>query len=305
MSVSEKANQFDKSGQILTYLAKNRPSTKYGIERGLRGPLFSPIDHATLYKLISILKETGSIYVVKTGTSRVGLRMEYYDLTVFGLIGAIQHDYERKKTNPEEPYVLNLRMLADKYGSHLPLVFGKWQFFHDKGWKPDEWLRESSYRFVNWKKWMPFREHIGRVTDTNSHELQLEEWQADFLRLTLLHRYGHDWSLSKNLRKQVSTWDDVMRDGLYLAFFKIRNIEEPMWIQPCMIKQRFFAQKEARVSELDKIWAEDREIRGWITASLTRFADMYFERARWFEKRKKQLESFRKRALRQGRHKIA
>jgi len=287
---STQGDWLDRYAEVLTYLAKFGPATKYGIENGLRPPNFSRIDHATLYKIASQLKELDLIKVVKTGKSRVGMRMEYYDPTLFGLIGAIQYDSEVSRASNRKR-LLELNGLAEKYGSDLPLIFGKWRFFAEMGWDPDEWFLNSSCRFVNWKRWAQFMAQLPKRGDP-AKMFRPDEQQIEFFHLMIPYTFGRDWDFVEGMRGKVPSWQDVVRNGLYFGFFNI-PVPEVMWVQPTRTKRPFFDKEEANTSRLDTIWAKDWEIYHWITEAVTVVAGMYSERVQWFEKRKKRLEALK------------
>jgi hypothetical protein len=172
--------KMDKHGQVLMHLATRGPSTKYQMEKDIA----PRIDHATLHKVVSALKKTGSIKVVRAERSRVGLRVEHYDLTLGGVIGAIQSDEKRSKMElpsieemveaylkgerkifekPKQRYLLDLDLVAAKYHSYLPLVFGKWKFFDETGWRPHEWFRLISWSGFNWPYWFELITSEGKI----------------------------------------------------------------------------------------------------------------------------------------------
>jgi hypothetical protein len=110
---------------VLCYIAKHGPSTKYKIEHGLRDWKHETSDviipHATIHNVVQELQQTGAIKVVKTERSRVGLKMEHYELRLIGLIYVIQCNYVFALKQ------LDLDVIAAKYRSELPLIFGKWE----------------------------------------------------------------------------------------------------------------------------------------------------------------------------------
>jgi len=279
--------EFEKHGQVLVHLAVNSPRTKYQMEKAIT----PRIDHATLHKIVSDLKETASVKVVKIGRSRVGLKMEYYDLRLAGVIGAIQQDRGN---------MLNLDAVAKKYRSYLPLIFRKWQFFREMGWDPSERLRTSSFIGFNWARWFSL---ITRG-EAGAYYSGINEALADATGVdgcvggptrgfrNELAYYLTTRPNARETKQMLARWESILTDALYLAFFNIW-MPEYVWIQHPTTKQHYLAKHEAETSKLDRIWTGDPEIRKWIMGVLHDVAGMYSERVQWFEKRRTRLVSLK------------
>lgn len=268
----------------MMHLAVNSQSTKYQMEKSIT----PRIDHATLHKIVSDLKATASIKVLKTGRSRVGLEMEYYDLRLAGVIGAIQRD---------DRNMLNLDTVAKKYRCYLPLIFGKWQFFRKMGLNPREQLRTSSFIGFNWAKWISLltRGHPGAyssgIKDALVDATGFDGYVGGITRgfRNELAYYLETKPNARQTKEMLAGWESILTDALYLAFFNIW-MPEYVWIQSSTTKQHYLAKHEAETFKLDRIWTRDPQIRKWIVGVLHDTASMYSERVRWFEKRRRRLE---------------
>jgi len=223
-------SSLEKHGRVLTYLATNGPTTKYQIEKDLRNRNKS-IDHATLHKICCELKKTFLITVVKEERSRAGLRVEYYDLTPLGLLAAIEYDttagqpavYDeyvgRMRDTRRKNWTLDMDELAKKYPSHLPLIFGKWQFFKKSGWKPERWLRISTTdRIEPWYEWVlrllkvP---ELGQIYQTYLQDKRrLSKWIEPNLELYknffLIHASDRVWSRREKLVRIWASDPDIV-----------------------------------------------------------------------------------------------
>ena len=243
---------------VLSYLAMNAPTTKYRIEKELNKSR-PRIRHATLHKVISDLKASASIEVVKTDTSRVGLTMEYYDLKLIGLLGAIQADSIhtlRKDTAQRISHVFDLDSIADKYSPCLPLILGKWRFFKEKGWNPHKQLRTSAGEIVRWEEWFKWIEIYRRGSPRCTGA-------TDFF----VTEYAYPIATEPNTqhaKKALTHSESAFREALYSHFFN---------------------------PALDRIWKQDPEIRNWISDEITSKVTWHMEQAKSFEKRKKEIES--------------
>jgi len=292
----------EKHALVLMDLAKNGPSTKYQIEK----KILPRIDHATLHKIVLELKRSGSIRVVDRGRSRAGLTMEYYDLTLPGMIGAIQHDdrlSRRKKPSMDEvlksiqrkgnririkskpTYELDLDVLARKYASYLPLIFGKWEFLKKIGLDPNTQLRSVSWTTFNWPIWFPVvvqKDPIPWSTD----------WLDKVAMPTPRYAMGFNRAMekpdSKQAVKMLEAWERYLRDSLYLNFFNI-TIAEYAWQGP----KEILAGNKAESSKFDRLLGLDPEICDWMRKAMANLASSYSKRAEWYCERSKQLDRTR------------
>jgi hypothetical protein len=252
-------SNLEKHGRVLSYLAVNGPAIKYRMEKDLQNQKKS-IDHATLHKISTELKRTFLIAVVKEERSRVGLKIEYYDLTPMGLIAAIEYDTQRGNR------ALDMDELAKKYPSHLPLIFGKWQFFNKSGWNPEKWLRAS-------------------VTD------RIEPWNEWTSRILKVPELGQIYEMYLQDERRLSKWIHPHITELYENFFLIDVSDE--------VQSKRERRTRVRIKKLDQIWASDPDIGEWILSELTSKEKEWLAEARRFERRRRQLEAMKLRMQQQ------
>jgi len=295
----------EKHGRVLMYLANNGPSTKYQIEKNIK----PKIDHATLHKIVSELKKSASIKVVKEKRSRVGLTMEYYDLTLGGVIGAIQHDdrvSRRKDLTVDEVlrsirkrrsriyfkfkpvYGLDLDRLSEKYSSYLPLIFGKSRFLREAGLDLDMLFRDISWSAFHWPYWFGIIVRYNQI-----HWRDSGPPDAAMVTRNYAQNFGNLMETKPNSRQakqMLASWERRVRDALYLGFFKVM-IAESAWQEP----EEILADHKTEALRCDQVWVQDPEIYDWVSKALTNVATAYSERAKWYEERKTQLDSMRNR----------
>lgn len=275
---------------MLTYLAKFGPATKYQIEKALSRDTETRIDHATLHQIVNRLKHNASIKAVRTGKSRVGLPMEYYDLDVARLVGAIQSDATR---------TLDFNSIANKYRSHLPLIFAKWHMFKKEGLDPVAQLRDTfqSPQVFRWETWMshdiaalPLGNDLGhyRLLDVDGGGGLIRGVTRGFTK-ELRYRLAKK-PKSKETRRMVATLNKHIQESIYVAFFNIW-IGEYVWHQIGPRKQDLLKDHEALSVELDRVIIQDPEIRDWILFVLHDLIEMYSERVQLFERRRKRLRA--------------
>jgi hypothetical protein len=97
---------------ILETLHADGPLTKYQLQKAL------DVDPKNMFYLVQDLLKLGHICVDKTGVSRAKKPMDYYELTLLGVIALLQSDKR-----------IPVGELAHKYAQYVPLVFGKWEHF--------------------------------------------------------------------------------------------------------------------------------------------------------------------------------
>jgi len=282
------------------YLANNAPSTKYEIERSIE----PKIDHATLHRIVSELKKSASVKVVRKGRSRVGLTVEYYDLTLCGMVGAIQHDDKmsrrkdltvdevlrsiRKRRNRiylkfKPAYGLDLDKVAEKYSSFLPLIFGKWRFLKEAGLDPDTRFRDISWLAFNWPYWFGIIARNNQIRWRGSGPVD-----AAMVTSNYAQHFGHlmeNRPNSQQAKLMLASWQHRVREALYLNFFNV-VIEESVW----QLHEEILAGHKTEVPRHDQVWVRDPEIYDWVAKALTNAATTYSERAKWYKERKAQLD---------------
>jgi hypothetical protein len=106
-----------------------------------------------------------------------------------------------------------------------------------------------------------------------------------------VQKFGSTLAKRPNTRvaiEMLEHWESLVRDALYLNFFNI-PISEYAWTT----RGSILADDKAETSKLDHIWILDQDIHDWLLEALGRSADMYLERTRWFEERKKRIEQLK------------
>lgn len=105
--------------EILLHIAKHKQANKYEISQSLNK------SYSSIYNGINCLLEHKLVKVQRTepGEKNPKIEVDYYALTLSGLL--VTFDY-----TPTWNYI---DQIAEKQADKLPLIFGKWQFFINKG----------------------------------------------------------------------------------------------------------------------------------------------------------------------------
>lgn len=300
---AEIPKEAEKHSRVLIYLAEHGPTTKYKIEKGI-----SPkIDHSTLYKVVSQLKISGSVKVVKPPAdwpkkdrpekSRVGLKMEYYELGLIGLIGAIQQDTIRSiNAGQWGKFLLKMDALSSKYPSYLPLIFGKWKFFKENRWNPDEWLRICSYFDFDWANWLNEIAYSREYQDSGVRSTYADSTYAEDFRHMMVSRTN---TIGKEMLRSLE--EDLTR-YLYFSFFNISSwrsassVIAEIMVDPARERSNprpFLDRIRLGVRGVESIWVQDSEIYEWITGTLASIALSYSQYTKRFDQRKREFEALR------------
>lgn len=116
-----RTRRWDIESKILLYLLEYPSRTKYQIEKDLQ------IGRESVYRIVPRLKKAELVRVTKEDTSRVGLKMEYYELTLPAVFRALAsyfsvfHDFSKERDFAS--------LIAANYKHLLPEIFGQWSHF--------------------------------------------------------------------------------------------------------------------------------------------------------------------------------
>jgi len=254
--------------QVLRYLAFNQPASKYQMEKRLR----PEIDHATLHEVVSDLKKTYLIRVVRTEKFRIkSLKVEYYDLRLMGLMAVIQQEYDH--VHSKQPIGLDVDRIAERQQSLLPLILGKWRLFIESGWQPQVRLVEScSISMPN----------VLNIVDVNIRPTK------SMGPIGTLYLETKDESPPGD-EKGIAYLESDLRDSTYERFFFLGSprsgFPAPLWMKVA----------KDTVYDLDRIWVKDPEIFNWIMDRLEKHMEEYKEYHVLLEERKKNLETLQRR----------
>jgi len=221
---------------------------------------------------VSLLKRAELVRIVRRERSRVKpLRVEYYSLSLMGLVAIIQEEWVpyRYKKNP---LGLDFDRIAERYQSLLPLILGKWRFFIESGWEPHDRL----IRTCTTVEVLPLKDLL---------EMEKTPTKLSLLHVVMLLLAGASKTGARLRRKKkLPDLESSLRDDIYERFFflELPNMEflTPSW---------FDATKDSLYA-LDKIWAKDQEIFNWITQQVQKRMKEYSKYYTQAEERKKKLE---------------
>jgi len=201
----KKRSRIDACLSILELLARAKeeePLNKYEIEKEAK------IEHKEVYNLIKDLKEIGHIRVVKTEKSRVGLPVEFYDVTFLGLAAIFQGN--KKK--------IDMRHIAAKYKSFLPLVFGKWDHFVNLG------AEEAAIELLKASLQNPIRSYMENLEEVvaifNGAGAFTEVSEIDFIRFFKDLKKDPDYERIKGVRKRFPS---LYMKSVYKFYFANRD----------------------------------------------------------------------------------
>lgn len=106
---------------IIKYLTLNPDKTAYTVAKNAK------IDIPTTYKTMEILVEAHFVKVRPEGKHTTGLLKESYSVTPQGIVALLQAHPEYAQISKSD-----VRNMAEKQTSFLPVVFGKWEMFCQK-----------------------------------------------------------------------------------------------------------------------------------------------------------------------------
>lgn len=121
-AMSKPLRSFRMAFSILEHLVIHPTDTAYGIEKQVK------IDRPTIRAALKILVSANLISVASKRKLPTGLERREYKVTPQGIVALLQADPDHIRLTKE--YV---RDLAAKQTAFLPFIFGKWNYFRERG----------------------------------------------------------------------------------------------------------------------------------------------------------------------------
>jgi len=129
--MSKPIRTFRMAFPILKHLAINPGKTPYAIEKE------AGIDRETVLKSLKLLCTARFVKVDRKEKLGTGLVKKNYSVTPAGIVALLQGNPDHISISKQDA-----REIAKNHTQFLPLIFGKWGYFHEKG------VEDLAYKFL-------------------------------------------------------------------------------------------------------------------------------------------------------------
>lgn len=243
------------SPKILLFLATRGESNKWKIAKGVNR------SYSNIHAVIKLFLKEKFILVVKKRKARRNLKLnvEYYDLTIYGLVVCLLLDSKEVWTYIDE--------IAEAQKNRLPLIFGKWSYFKEKS-----------------------------ILDEVVERLKIAVLQLSTDKSMKALRYLADLEQRSSILRVLSENEELKKDAfsdLRIAFLNIRDEYLPLAqssekqanIDGAIAKAVFLCPDRTDQQQLNflKAIGDDRELSELCTLLLKemeKFAEMYLSQVR-------------------------